>query len=171
MSSTVALADLTTMHPRLLWDEISAAAVAVLGSTDKQAPYPVELAVQDIPGFGNGTLALAIEPAGVSPARVARIRRTYEAPRLVELAAIAIAGLGLYHAGGHEIRDVALRWSGADYLIGEAKHLLEVAGRSRREDFKKAWDQRWQRLSQRNGVYVCVVEFETFAGRLGFREE
>jgi hypothetical protein len=117
-------------------------------------------------------LAFAIEPTGVSPARVARIRRTYEAPRLVELAAIAIAGLGLYHAGGHEIRDVALRWSGADYIVDEANDLLEVAGRSRREDLTKAWEERWQRLSEcSSGVYVCVAEFETFTGRLGFREE
>ena len=100
-----------------------------------------------------------------------QLQRTYEAPRLVELAAIAIAGLGLYYGGGHEMRDVALRGSGADYLVDEAHHLLEVAGRSRRSDFGAAWQQRWQRLAGRpgSGFYVCVVEFETPAGRLAFQ--
>jgi hypothetical protein len=97
--------------------------------------------------------------------------RTYEPFRLVELAAIAIAGLGLYHAGGHEIRDIALRGSGADYLVDEFNHPLEIAGRSRRTDFDVAWGQRWRRLSDcsAGGFYVCVAEFETPSGRLAFR--
>ncbi len=100
-----------------------------------------------------------------------RLRRTYEPSRLVELAGIAIAGLGLYHAGAHEIRDIALRGSVADYIVDEANHLLEIAGRSRRSDFSAAWQQRWQRLSEgrSGGFYVCVAEFETPAGQLAFR--
>jgi hypothetical protein len=90
---------------------------------------------------------------------------------LVELAAIAIAGLGLYYGGGHAMQDIALRGSGADYLIDESNHLLEVAGRSRRRDVGVAWQQRWQRLTGRmgSGFYVCVAEFETPAGQLAFR--
>jgi hypothetical protein len=86
------------------------------------------------------------------------------------LAAIAIAGLGLYYGGRHEIRDVALRGSAADYLVDDANHFLEVAGRSRRSDLAIAWQQRWHRLSDQpnRGFYLCVAEFETPAGRLAF---
>lgn len=102
---------------------------------------------------------------------MSRLQRTYESSRLVELAAIAIAGLGLYHGGGHEIIDIALRGSAADYLVGESNHLLEVTGRSRRSDFRVAWQQRWQRLTDRigRGFYVCVAEFETPTGQLAFK--
>src|SRR5262249_35811803 len=58
------------------------------------------------------------------------------APVRIELAAIALAGLALYHGGGHEIVDVAVRGSGADYLVDAGRHLLEIAGRSRRSDFE-----------------------------------
>ena len=170
MDLSTRLVDLTVMHPRLLWEDICGAAVAVLGAK-AQAPWHFELAIQDVPGFGSGALRMAVGSAGVSAAHVAGLRRTYEPSRLVELASIAIAGLGLYHAGGHEIRDVALRGSAADYLVDEANHLLEIAGRSRRSDFSAAWHQRWQRLSEANstGFYVCVAEFETPAGQLAFR--
>jgi hypothetical protein len=49
-------------------------------------------------------------------------------------------------------------------------YLLEVAGRSRRHDFRAAWQQRWQRLLERmgGGFYFCVAEFKTPAGRLEF---
>jgi len=140
---------LTTLHPRLLWDDILAATVAVLSETCPQSPFPFTLTVQDLPGFGSEQLRFAIDPVGVAADHVRRLQRTYEASRLVELAAIAIAGLGLYYGGGHEMRDVALRGSGADYLVDEVHHLLEVAGRSRRRDFGVAWQQRWQRLSER----------------------
>jgi hypothetical protein len=114
-----------------------------------------------------------IEPAGVTADRIVRVRRTYEPSRLVELAAIAVAGAALHHTGGHEIRDIAARGSAADYLIDEANHHLEIAGRSRRSDCEVAWQQKWQRLGDRvsSGVYVCVVEFESPAGRLAFRAE
>lgn len=171
MDVAVRLIDLTAMHPRLLWEDIIAATVAVLSDSSTETPFPFELTVQDVPGFGSGSLRLAINPVGVSATHVGRLRRTYEPARLVELAAIAVAGLGLYHTGGHEIRDIALRGSGADYLVDEANHLLEVAGRSRRSDFGSAWQQRWQRLSDHRsqGFYVCVAEVETPAGRSAFR--
>lgn len=171
MEISVRLIDLTAMHPRLLWDDIIAATVIVLTNTSISPPFPFALAVQELPGFGSDLLQFIIDPIGVSSEYVNRLRRTYEPSRLVELAAIAITGLGLYHGGGHEIRDIALRGSGADYLVDEQNHLLEIAGRSRRSDFGVAWQQRWQRLAGRidGGFYVCVVEFETLSGRLVFR--
>jgi len=171
MDIAVRLVDLSAMHPHLLWDDIVAATVAVFRAIRAHPPFPFVLTVQDLPGFGSEPLRLAIDPTGVASDHVRRLQRTYEASRLVELAAIAIAGLGLYYGGGHEMRDVALRGSGADYLIDEANHLLEVAGRSRRRGFGTAWQQRWQRLTERpgSGFYVCVVEFETPAGRLALR--
>ncbi|GEM_PF-1968897 len=171
MDVSVRLTDLSTMHPRLLWEEIIAAAAAVLGGDGKQPPFSFDLAVQGAPGFGNGTLHMTIDPEGLSRDRVAAVQRTYEPPRLIELTAIAIAGMGLYHAGGHEIRDVALRGTTADYLVDEANHLLEVAGRSRRSDLNAARQQRWQRLGaiRTGGFYVCVVEFETPTGQLAFK--
>jgi hypothetical protein len=41
--------------------------------------------------------------------------------------------------------------------------VLGVAERSRRSDLGVAWQQRWQRLTDRvgSGFCVCVVEFET----------
>ena len=36
--------------------------------------------------------------------------------------------------------------SGADFVVGEAEHWLEVAGRTRRRDLRTAWNQRWRRL-------------------------
>jgi hypothetical protein len=171
MDISVRLIDLAMMHPRLLWADIGAAALAVLDDAGAQAPFPFQLAIRDVPGFGSGTLRMAIGPDEIPPAHVARLRRTHDPSRLVELAGIAIAGLGLYHAGGHEIRDVALRGSAADYLVDEANHLLEIAGRSRRSDFGAAWQQRWRRLSEQRiaGFYVCVAEFETRTGQLVFQ--
>ncbi len=170
MPIPLCLVDLPQMHPRLLWGEIFAAAVAVLSTISSQPPFPFTLELQDVPGFGSDRIDLALDPAGVATEHVVRLRRTYEPSRLVELAAIAIAGLGLYHGGGHEIRDIAVRGSAADYLVDEANHRLEIAGRSRRGDFGVAWQQRWQRLADRlgGGFYVCVVEFETPAGKLAF---
>jgi hypothetical protein len=88
----------------------------------------------------------------------------------VELAAIAIAGLALFAAGGHQIRDIALRGSSADYLVDAESYLLEVAGRSRRSDLDAAWQTRWRRLSDRlgSGFFVCVAEFESPSARLAF---
>jgi hypothetical protein len=171
MDISVRLIELTIMHPRLLWEDIMAATVAMLSRIGVQSPFPFELTVEDLPGFGSAQLRLVIDPAGVASEHVNRLQRTYEPARLVELAAIAVVGLGLYYGGGHEIMDIALRGSGADYLIDEANLLLEVAGRSRRSDFGAAWQQRWQRLTDRlgGGFYVCVAEFETPAGQLAFK--
>jgi len=125
------LVELSTIHPRLLWDDLIAATVAVLGQNNAPPPFRLELAVEGLPAFDDDRLLLAILPDDVSPEYVARLRRTYEASRLVEMAAIAIAGLAIFHAAHREIRDIALRGSRADYLVGEAGQLLEVGGRSR----------------------------------------
>jgi hypothetical protein len=134
------------MHPRLLWDDIIGATVALMSHV-APTPFPFRLTVENVPRFGTAELQLAIRPWGISAKRVNQLLRTYEASRLVELAAIAIAGLGLYHAGAHEIRDIAIRGTAADYLVDEDNHLLEIAGRTRRSDFGSAWQQKWKRLS------------------------
>jgi hypothetical protein len=69
--------------------------------------------------------------------------------------------------------DVAVRGSGADYLVGSDRHLLEVAGRSRKADFEAAWQQRLHRLEDRatSGFYLCVIECESLTGRMLFRPE
>jgi hypothetical protein len=86
----------------------------------------------------------------------------------VELSAIAIAGIGLYYGGGHEIVNIAVRGSMADYLVDDENHLLEIAGRSRNSDFGYTWKQKLQRLKNRGvpSFYLFVAEFETSTGRL-----
>lgn len=169
---TVRLVDLSGMHPRLLWDTLITAAAAVLAGTQAPPPFKFALAIHNVPGFGDGELRLLLDPVGVPDERLDRVRRTYEPSRLIELAAIAIAGIGLHQAGGHEILDLAVRGSAADYLVDESRHHLEIAGRTRRSDMETAWQQKWQRLEevQEGGCYVCVVEFESPAGRLAFAD-
>jgi hypothetical protein len=171
MEIAVRLTDLTAMHPRLLWHDVAASLAAVSGDSGVPSPFAFELAIDNVPGFDGGILQMAIDSSDVSEDHLNQLRKTYERSRLVELAAIAVAGLGLYHAGGHEIRDVALRGSAADYLVDDANFLLEIAGRSRKSDFESAWEQKWNRLSESGstGFFVCVCEFETPAGRLAFR--
>lgn len=170
MTSAYRLLDLEWMHPQLWWDEIAIAAVAVLGRETQGHSVAVELETVDVPGFGTKHGILLIETTGFPQELLVRIEKTYEWPRLVELAAIAVTGLALYHSGGHEIVDVAVRGSGADYLTDDAQYPLEVAGRSRRSDFEIAWRQRSERLKRRlvGGGYVSVVEFQTPTARLGF---
>lgn len=170
MVIATSLVALSEMHPELEWQEIAAATVAVLEDRGLESPFQVELEMLHVPGFDEDRLELAIDRAGVPAERIARVRRTYESPRRIELAAIALAGLGLYHGGGHEIVDVAVRGSGADYLVDDAHHLLEIAGRSRKSDFETAWEQRLERLQKRtSGFFVFVLELETPAGRLMFQ--
>ena len=111
------LIDLPDMHPCLLWDDIIAAAVAVLDERGFSAPFRFSMDVQDLPGYDNVVIDFQILKSGVTSGQIGKVRRTYESHRLIELAAIAIAGLGLFAAGGHQIRDVALRGSSADYLV------------------------------------------------------
>jgi hypothetical protein len=170
MNVLARLIDLTVMHPRLLWEVIAGAAAAVLGPRDGGRLGSFDLMTHAVPGFDDGAIYFSIDAAEIPHAYIERLRRTYESTRLVELAAIAIAGLGLYYGGGHEIRDVAIRGSAADYLVNEEGLLLEVAGRSRRSDLNDAWQQRKRRVADRatGGFFVCVAEFETFSGRLDF---
>jgi len=158
------------MHPSLLWGETAAAAAAVLESRGFPTPYQFPVNVDNVPEFGSGRVNLEISRAAISTEHILRLRRTWDNPRLVELAAIAIAGLALFAAGGHQIRDVALRGTSADYLVDADCHLLEVAGRSRRIDVDAAWQVRWERLLDRpgSGFYVCVSEFESPSARLAF---
>src|SRR5262245_57521753 len=170
MDVPVRLTDLPVMHPELLWETIIAATAAVLGEEAAGSPHPFALTVENVLGFGSDKCRLLIDPREVGTKQLVQVRRTYEPSRLVELAAIALAGLGLHVAGGHEIIDVAVRGSAADYLVDHAHHHLEVAGRSRRGDFETAWRQRWGRLTDRwgSGFYLCVVELEGMTGRLAF---
>ena len=116
-------------------------------------------------------LSLAIESGPIRKAELNRVRQTYEPARLIEFAAIAIAGLAMYHAGGHQIVNVAWRGSGADYLVDQEKYPLEIAGRSRLNDLESAWKEKWGRLSENVGrdFFVFVAEFESFTGRLEFK--
>jgi hypothetical protein len=167
------LIDLPAMHPELLWESIIAATVAVLGEPGREPPFPLGLSVENVLGFGSEECRLLIDPFGVVPHRVAQVRRTYEPSRLIELAAIAVTGLALSHAGGHEIVDLAVRGSGADYLVDQARHHLEIAGRSRHRDLEPAWRERWDRLITRwgGGFYLGVAEFDACTARLGFAAE
>ncbi len=164
------LQDLPNLHPRLLWETIGLAAAAVLAGVGGQPPCPIVLHAENIPGFGGGELMLAIDPGPFGDDSILRLRRTFDLARQVELAAIAVAGLALAYTGGYEICDVALRGSAADYLVGDHRSRLEIAGRSRRADLESAWQQKWSRLSQVHDqpCYVFVAEFETLTGRLGF---
>lgn len=164
------LTDLPEMHPCLLWNDILAAAVAVLEQAPTNRSFDVSVQLREIPGYGSGEVSLEVVGAGVSRGDVVKVRRTYESHRLVELAAIAVAGLSLFCSGGHQIRDISLRGTSADYLVDDERYLLEVGGRSRKSDLPAAWNERWQRLTECSsvGFYVSVTEFETPASRLGF---
>jgi hypothetical protein len=65
MDATVRLVDLSGMHPRLLWDTIITAAAAVLGGIQASPPFRFPLAIQDVPGFGDGELRLLLDPVDV----------------------------------------------------------------------------------------------------------
>jgi hypothetical protein len=170
MDVAVRLIDLPAMHPELLWETVLTAAAAVFKETAFEPPYTFTLAVENVLGFGSDECRLVIDPIGVSAARIAQVRRTFESSRLVELGAIAVTGLVLHHVGGHEIVDIAVRGSAADYLVDQAHHHLEIAGRSRRSDLEFAWRQKWERLAHLwgSGFYLCAAEFETLSGRLAF---
>jgi hypothetical protein len=164
------LQDLPNLHPRLLWETIILAGASVMEGVDRRASYSFLIRAEDVPDFGSEGLILTIDPRGYDKESVVRFRRTFELARQVELAAIAVAALAPAHSGGHEIVDVALRGSAADYLVGDPPSRLEIAGRSRRTDLESAWQQKWNRLSLPSDQpgFVFVVEFETLTGRLGY---
>lgn len=163
------LDELATMHPRLLWSELATAATVVLSERGPLGKAAVSIECRDLPGFEHESLTLNIDGSRVDRGQTDRLRRTYERSRLVELAAIAVTGLALYYGGGHEIVDVALRGSAADYLVDSSRNRLEIAGRSRRSDLEHAWQQRIARLAgTSDGFYLSVIEFDTPRGRLAF---
>lgn len=163
------MADLTLCHPDLQWDDIAPAAAAVLSERRDDRVIGFSLDTMNLPLFTGSRLQLQIELT-TPDIVIERIRRTFESSRLIELAAIAVTGLAIYHAGGHELRDVAYRGSSADYLVDDSHTLLEIAGRSRRSDLEAAWQMRHQRLkdTECEFFYLSVCEFETMSGRLGF---
>jgi hypothetical protein len=172
MEIRTGLFELIMLHPRLIWHDLIAAVAAVLGRQTDPALFTFEFTIEGVRTFDDPSLRLVVELKGIDGDHVARLLRTYEPSRLVEMAAIAIAGVVIYHAAHVEIRDMALRGSGADYLVGAAGLLLEIGGRSRRRDLESAWQQKWDNLSQREAgrFFLCVVEFETLTGRLAFQE-
>src|SRR2546422_986234 len=130
--TSVKLSDLPLLHTQLLWRDLRLSAVAVLSERVVKRRLSFDLSIREVPGFADDSLRINIDTGRIRQAELMRVRRTYELPRLIEFADIAIAGLGLYYAGGHQIVNVAWRGSGADYLIGEERYPLEIAGRSRR---------------------------------------
>jgi hypothetical protein len=172
MAVALQLVDLPGLHSRLYWEPIIVATAAVLSRGASTTPHHFALAVEGVHGFGTDVLEIDIGTEDVRPDEVERLRRTVEPSRQVELAAIAIAGIGLHLAGGHQIVDLAVHGSGADYLVDAARVPLEIAGRSRRRDLDLAWQLKEQRLLEQreSGVYICVCEFATLTGRLGYLE-
>src|SRR5690242_7920183 len=102
MEIATALADLADMHPELEWTDIAACTTAVLEDCGLEAPFQVHLDLVEVPGHGSEPLDLLIDRSEIPAQLVTRVRRTYEPPRRIELAAIALAALALYHGGGHE---------------------------------------------------------------------
>lgn len=169
MEISARLSELAVLQPRLQWDDIIPAAAAVLTKDSRASVVEFHVETVKMPLFAGSGLQLQIE-LDVPPPVIERIGRTFERSRLIELAAIAVAGLAIYHAGGHEMRDVAFRGSSADYLVDDSQTLLEIAGRSRKSDLNAAWQLRQQRLHETapEFYYLCVCEFETMSARLGF---
>ncbi len=172
MDTAARLLNLPQWHPCLIWDQIIAATAAVVHERTATTAAEFNITVEDVPGFGNDELKLSLQLKGISDARIAAVKRTFETARLIEFAAIGLAGMVLHVTGGHEIREVAWRGTGADYLVDEFSYFLEISGRSRNSDFSTAWNERWTRLMKRRGqgFFVFVVEFETNTGRLAFHE-
>jgi hypothetical protein len=131
----------------------------------------LEVALVGIPTFDDDKITLRISTARLDPEQTLGISRTFEPSRLIEMAAIVVAGLVVYHVAHLEIRDVALRGSRADYLVGERGYLMEIGGRSRQQDLAAAWRDKWAALLEREvaGFFLSLTEFETPAGRFAFQ--
>jgi hypothetical protein len=173
MAVAIQLVELPGLHSRLYWEPIIVASAAVFSRAAGAEPsHNFSLSVEGVYGFGTEIIEIEIGTEDVRPDDVDRLRRTLEPSRQVELAAIAIAGIGLHLAGGHQMVDLAAHGSGADYLVDASRIPLEIAGRSRRRDLDQAWEQKEQRLIERreSGVYICVCEFATMTGRLSYLE-
>jgi hypothetical protein len=161
------ITDLFRRHPELRWNEaaIALAAVASRRNVFSEIVFSIEIArgASDLT-----SIDLTVELTKVSSSAVAAAKRTYDTSRLVEMAAVAIAGLTAYYGLGSELVEVSRRGSGADYLVSDGR-LLEVAGRSRRRDLDSAWRSKIARLvSLGVGPFaVCVAEFEGLTARFG----
>src|SRR6266478_4345931 len=106
MDVDVELGDLLAMQPQLEWREILAATAIVLGA-DRSPPFHFPVEINDVPGADVSALQFRIGIEEIDVSQWDRLRRTYEQRRFVELAAVALAGLTLYHAGGHVMAGVA----------------------------------------------------------------
>lgn len=170
MDVTTSLAELPAIHPNLAWSELIAATAAVVAPAGGTSQH-LEVELRGIASFDDDKVTLRIQTALIDPDAVLRVARTFEPSRLVEMAAIVVAALVLFHVAHLEIRDVALRGSRADYLVGGRGYVMEVGGRSRRQDLEAAWREKWEGLTQRvvGGFFLSLTEFETPAGRFGFQ--
>jgi hypothetical protein len=166
----VQLTDLQTMHPRLEWGEMLSAAAIVLGN-QRSPPFLFPVEIVDVPGCDLSELRLRIGMEGIDAKHLARLRRSYEPPRFVETAAVALAGLALYHAGEHELMSVVNEGAVGDFFVDERHDIIEIAGRSRRRDFEYAFKQRQRRLLDAlgGGFFLFVAEFHPPRGLLSFR--
>jgi hypothetical protein len=170
MQFSVSLAELPELHPSLWWDSLIAAAVLALKPRSINNSAFVEFAIESAPNSFNTALRLEIDLGEVSRWDLARLSRTFDSARRIELAAIAIAGLAVYYLGRHRIGDAAIRGSGGDYHLDEGRYLLEVSGRSRRSGLAWAWNECQARLRKCADRPWClvVIEFEWLTGRIGF---
>lgn len=171
MEITTPLTELSAIHPNLVWSQLIAACAAVLGPTRERTSHRLEVGLGGISSFDDDKIILQIQTTRIDPGEVLGVARTFEPSRLVEMAAIVVAALVLFHVAHLEIRDVALRGSRADYLVGERGYLLEVGGRSRQQDLAAAWRDKWAGLLEREvgGFFLSLTEFETPAGRFAFQ--
>lgn len=170
MKVSANLTDLPKLHSRLHWSSIIAATVAVLKPLSTENSVDIRIEVENCPTYDDSELSIEIDLSKSPKGEVAKVKRTHEPARLVEMAAIAIGALVVYHIGRHTIYRAAISGSRADYLLDQGKFLLEISGRSRKSDFEPAWKGRRNRLRAwaDRGWYLFVVEFETLSGRIAF---
>lgn len=171
MEITTSLAELPAIHPNLVWPHLIVACASVLDLSASEPSRTLEVALEGIASFDDETLTLRIQPAGIDADELLRLSRTFDASRRIEMAAIVVAALILFHVAHLEIRDIAVRGSRADYLVGEQGYLLEIGGRSRRQDLAAAWREKWRGLLEREvgGFFLSLTEFESPAGRFAFQ--
>jgi hypothetical protein len=110
MEVEVQLTDLHRLHEQLDWYEFIAAAAIVLGDRSLP-PFWFDVEVIGLPTFDGDGMQLKIYTGRLNRNRLAKRRRTFEPSRLVEHAAIALAGLALYHCEKREKMTLAFMYS------------------------------------------------------------
>ena len=91
-----AWSELPQMHPNLLWEDIIAAAASVVPIPQREETCEFSVHVDSSISGLCGELSLLVQTRGVSARAISRVGQTYERARLVELSAIAVAGLAMY---------------------------------------------------------------------------